>query len=173
MPNINLKLIDELRKIAFYIILGIIIIVFIFNQIVAIILACSFFLIYLVYYSINFTSKKGLLGLIDSYLIISDNEIAEKIQRPLNEIRKSLSRLAKNQSKKKWLVVFLNNRYIFLNELGVENFKQSYDQGLSEKKIFESLQNVMNISSRAEVRAIQDTLAHFNRLNYSKLDNKK
>ncbi|MFX1566994.1 MAG: hypothetical protein ACFFCV_01355 [Promethearchaeota archaeon] len=173
MPYINSKLIDIAKKLSFYIILGIIILVFIFNQLIAIILACIFFLIYLISYSINSSSKGRLLGLIDSYLIISDNEIANKLQRSLEDVRKILYRLSKSQKNKKWLVVFLNNRYIFLNEKGVEHFLQFYEQGLNEKKILESLQNVMKINSRAEVRAIQNTLSDLNRLTYSKLEPKK
>ena len=173
MLNINSKLIDRIRKIIFYLALGIIIVIFIFDQLIAIVLACIFFLIFLVSYSISLSSKRRLLELINSYLIISDTEIAEKIQRPLNEIRKILSRLDKNQTKKKWLVANLSNRYIFLNEKGVEKFKQSYEQGYNEKKILESLQNEMGITSRAEVRAIQNTLTEHNRLTSSKLEYKK
>ena len=172
MPNINLKLIEKVKKIIFYLILGIIILIFIFDQILAIWLACFFFLIYLVSYLITLSSKRRLLRLINLYLIISDKEIADKIQRPLDEIRKILFTLSKNQKNKNWLIVFLNNRYLFLNEKGVENFKQLYERGYSEKKILESLQNEMGIRSRAEVRAIQITLANHNRLNYSNLDYK-
>jgi MFS superfamily sulfate permease-like transporter len=173
VPNINLKLIDKLRKISFYLILVVIVLIFIFDQIVAIVVGCIFFLIYLISYSINLSSKKRLLRLIENNLIISDQEIADKIQSPLDEVRKTLSRLAKNQKKKEWLVVFLNNRYIFLNEEGVEKFKHYYEQGFNEKNILESLKNEMNINSRAEVRAIQVTLTDLNRLNYSNLDYKK
>lgn len=172
MSNINLKLIDKVKKIIFYSILGIIILIFIFDQILAIWFAFFFFLIYLVSYLITLSSKRRLLRLINLNLIISDKEIADKIKRPLDEIRKTLLTLSKNQKNKKWLIVFLNNRYIFLNEKGVENFIQLYERGYSEKKILESLQNEMGIRSRAEVRAIQTTLANHKRLNYSKLDYK-
>lgn len=172
MPNINLKLIDRVKKIFFYLVLGIIILIFIFDQILAIWFACFFFLIYLVSYIITISSKRRLLRLINFYLIISDKEIADKIQRPLDDIRKILFTLSKNQKNKKWLIVFLNNRYIFLNEKGVENFTQLYERGYSEKKILESLKNEMGIRSRAEVRAIQITLANHNRLNLSNLDYK-
>ncbi|MFW9895542.1 MAG: hypothetical protein ACFFD7_07045 [Candidatus Thorarchaeota archaeon] len=100
----------------------------------------------------------------NDYLIIGDNDLADKLQRPLDEIRKVLSSLSKNQKNKKWLVVFLNNRYIFLNEKGVENFKLLYNRGYNEKKILETLQNDMKIRSRAEVKAIEIALANHNRL---------
>ncbi len=59
----------------------------------------------------------------------------------------------------------MNKRYIFLNENGVDSFKQLYKQGYSEKIILENLQQVMKIRSRAEVKAIGVTLANLNRLN--------
>ena len=64
------------------------------------------------------------------YSIISDKDVAKKLEHRIQDIRKILSSLSKNQKKKKWLIVFLNKRYIFLNENGVELFKQLYKQGL-------------------------------------------
>ena len=99
------------------------------------------------------------------YSIISDKDVAKKLERRIEDIRKILSSLSKNQKKKKWLIVFLHKRYIFLNENGVERFKQLYKQGFNEKLILENLQQEMKIRSRAEVKAIQITLATHNRLN--------
>ena len=61
--------------------------------------------------------------------------------------------------------MYLNKRYIFLNENGVEIFKQVHKQGYNEKKILETLKPKMNIRSRAEVKAIEIALANYNRLN--------
>jgi len=163
--NFILKLIDNIKKIIFYLILGIIIFIFVYNQILGIWLAGSFFIIYIVSYLITLSSKRRLLRLMQEYSIISDKEIADKLKRPLDDIRKILSSLSKNQRNKKWLIVFLNKRYIFLNENGVESFKQLYKQGFSEKLILENLQQEMKIRSRAEVKAIEITLATHNRLN--------
>jgi len=99
------------------------------------------------------------------YSIISDKDVAKKLERRIEDIRKILSSLSKNQKKKKWLIVLLNRRYIFLNENGVESFKQLYKQGYSEKIILENLQLEMKIRSRAEIKAIETTLANHNRLN--------
>lgn len=164
LHNTILKLKDIIKKIIFYLVLGTIILIFIFNQILAIWLAGFFFIAYLVYYLITLSFKRRLLRLIQDYSIIGDIEIAEQFGRPIDDIRKKLSSLSKNQKKKKWLIVFLNNRYIFLNENGVENFTQLYEQGYNEKKILENLQQKMNIKSRAEVKAIEKTLAKHNRL---------
>ncbi|MFW9876309.1 MAG: hypothetical protein ACFFG0_24700, partial [Candidatus Thorarchaeota archaeon] len=127
-------------------------------------LAGSFFIVYLVYYLITLSSKRRVLSLIQKYLIISDTEVAKKLQRPLEDIRKTSSSLSKNQKRKKWLVVFLNKRYIYLNEKGVENFKELYKRGYNEKQILENLQPDLKIRSRAEVKAIETTLISHKRL---------
>jgi hypothetical protein len=163
--NILSRLIANIKKIIFYPILIIIIVIFIFDQIIAIWLAGFFFLIYLISYLITLSSKRRILRLIKDYSMITDEEIADKLERPLDNIRKVLDSLSKNQKKKKWLIVFLNRRYIFLNENGVESFKQLYQQGYNEKKILENLQQKMNIKTRAEIKAIEITLANHDRLN--------
>lgn len=165
MHNSISKIIDNIKKILFYLILGIVVFIFVFDQILGIWLAGSFFIIYLVSYLITLSSKRKLLRLIQEYSIISDKEIADKLEHPVDDIRKILSSLSKNQKNKKWLIVFLNKRYIFLNENGVENFKQLYKRGYSEKKILENIQHEVKIRSRAEVKAIEITLATHNRLN--------
>jgi hypothetical protein len=127
-------------------------------------LASFVFVIYLVSFLISLSSKKRLLKIIREYPIISDKEISKKLERPLDHVRNILFSLSKNQKKKKWLIVFLNTRYIFLNESAVENFKQLYYMGYNEKKILEHLQRNTKIKSRAEVKAIELTLANQNRL---------
>ncbi|MHA2009079.1 MAG: hypothetical protein ACXABO_16900 [Promethearchaeota archaeon] len=163
--NIVSKVISNIRQIFFYLILVVVIIIFVFDQIIGIWLAGSFFIIYLVSYLITLSSKRRLLRIMQEYAIINDNEIADKLERPIDYVRKVLSSLSKNQRKRKWLIVFLNKRYIFLNSHGVESFKQLYNQGYSEKKILESLQQEMNIKTRAEVKAIEITLESNERLN--------
>ncbi len=158
------KVIDILKKILFYPIFVIIIIVFIFNQLIGLVLAGIFFFAYFISYLITLSSKRKILGLMQEYLFVSDTEISEKLNRPVEDIRRALSSLSKNQRKKRWLIVFLSKRYIFLNENGVEIFKQVHNQGYNEKKILETLKPKMKIRSRAEVKAIQITLANYNRL---------
>ena len=103
--------------------------------------------------------------MIREYPIINDKEISNKLERSIEDVRNVLFSLSKNQKNRKWLIVFLNNRYIFLNEQAVENFKQLYRMGYNEKKILENLQRNTRIKSRAEVKAIELTLANQNRLN--------
>ena len=163
--NVVSKLIVYIKKITFYLILGIVVVVFVFDQILGIWLAGAFFIIYLVLYLITVSSKRKIFRLMRENSIISDKEIAVQLKRSVEDIRKILASLSKNQKNKKWLIVLLNRRYIFLNENGVESFKQLYKQGYSEKIILENLQLEMKIRSRAEIKAIETTLANHNRLN--------
>jgi hypothetical protein len=127
-------------------------------------LAGIFCVVYFITYVISLSSKRRLLKIIREYPIINDKEISKLLQRPLEDIRNTLFSLSKNQKNRKWLVVFLNNRYIFLNEKAVQNYKQLYHMGFNEKKILENLQRHTRIRSRAEVKAIELTLASQNRL---------
>ncbi len=159
------KYVNYLKASIIYITLGIILIIYIYNQLVGIYLASLVFVVYLVSFLISLSSKRKLLRVIREYSIISDKEISKKLERTLDDVRNILFSLSKNQKKKKWLIVFLNNRYIFLNERAVKNFKQLYHMGYNEKKILEHLQRNTRIKSRAEVKAIEHTLANQNRLN--------
>ena len=158
------KYIKYIKTSIFYITLGIILIIYIRNQLWGIYLASLVFVVYLVSFLISLSSKKRLLKIIREYPIISDKEISNKLKRPLEDVRNILFSLSKNQKKKKWLIVFLNTRYIFLNEPAVENFKQLYYMGYNEKKILEHLQRNTRIKSRAEVKAIELTLTYQKRL---------
>ena len=159
------KFIKHLKTSIFFITLGIILIIYIYyNQLWGIYLASLVFVVYLVSFLISLSSKKRLLKIIREYPIISDKEISNKLKRPLEDVRNILFSLSKNQKKKKWLIVFLNTRYIFLNERAVENFTQLYYMGYNEKKILEHLQRNTRIKSRAEVKAIELTLTNQKRL---------
>ena len=159
------KYINYLKASIIYITLGIILILYIYNQLVGIFLASLVFVVYLVSFLISLSSKRSLLRVIREYPTISDKEISNKMKRPIDDVRNILFSLSKNQKKKKWLIVFLNKRYIFLNESAVENFKQLYSMGYNEKKILEHLQRNTRIKSRAEVKAIELTLTNQKRLN--------
>jgi len=129
-----------LKRSIIFIALGIILILYFYNQVVGIFLASLVFIIYLASFLVSLSSKRNLLKIIQKYSTISDKEISNKLDRPLEDVRSILFSLAKNQKNKKWLIVFLNNRYIFLNNNAVENFKQLYYLGYNEKKILENLQ---------------------------------
>jgi hypothetical protein len=158
------RIINIFRRLIFYSLLSILIIIFFLDRIIGIWLSGFFFVGYLISYLISISSKRRLLRSIRDHLIISDSEIANKLKRPVEDIRNTLFSLSKNQKKKDWLIVFLNKRYLFLNEQAVKHFELLYYKGYNEKKIFESLQQKMRIKSRAEVKAIVSTLTNQNRL---------
>lgn len=158
------RFIKYLKKSLFYVTLGIILIIYINYRLGGIYLASIVFVVYLVSFLISLSSKRRLLKIIREYPIISDKEISNKVERPLDDVRNILFSLSKNQKKKKWLIIFLNTRYIFVNESAVENFKQLYYMGYNEKKILEHLQRNTRIKSRAEVKAIELTLTNQKRL---------
>jgi len=159
------KYLKYIKTSLYFITLGIILIVYFFNQLVGIILAGLVFVVYLASFLLSLSSKRSLLRVIRDYSIISDKEMANKLDRPLENIRSILFSLSKNQKNKKWLIIFLNKRYIFLNESAVQNFKQLHHMGYNEKKILEHLQRNTRIKSRAEVKAIELALTDQNRLN--------
>jgi len=158
------RFIKYLKKSLFYVTLGIILLIYINYRLGGIYLASIVFVVYLVSFLISLSSKRRLLKIIREYPIISDKEISNKVERPLDDVRNILFSLSKNQKKKKWLIIFLNTRYIFVNERAVENFKQLYYMGYNEKKILEHLQRNTRIKSRAEVKAIEVTLTNQKRL---------
>ena len=159
-----LDVINVAKKFLFYGLLGILVIIFFLNRLLGLWLSGFLFLAYFLSYLISHSSKRRLLRSIRDYLIISDVEIAKKLNRPIEDIRSILFSLSKNQRKKNWLIVYLNKRYLFLNEQAVKHFELLYYKGYNEKKIFESLQHKMRIKSRAEVKAIVSTMTNQNRL---------
>ena len=158
------KFINYLKTCIFYITLGIILVLYINNHLVGIYLASLVFIVFLASFLISLSSKRRLLRVIREYPIINDKEISNKLKRPLEDVRNILFSLSKNQKKKKWLIVFLNTRYFFLNKNIVENFKQLYYMGYNEKNILEHMQRNTRIKSRAEVKAIELTLTNQKRL---------
>ena len=122
----------------FYGVLGVLILVFFLNRILGLWLSGLFFLGYFISYLITFSSKRRLLHSIRGYLIISDEEIAKKLKRSIEDIRSILFTMSKNQKKKNWLIVYLNKRYLFLNEQAVKHFELLYYKGYNEKKILEN-----------------------------------
>ncbi len=159
------KFLFIIKKFIFYVLLGVIVIVFIFNRILAIWLAGIVLLAYLGSYIITLPFKRRLLRRLQEYPTISDTEIADKLDHSIEYIRNMLSSLSRNQKRKKWLIINLNKRYVFFNEQAVEIFKDLYRRGYNDKKILENMQHEMRIRSRSEIKAIETTLTNQNRLN--------
>ena len=96
--------------------------------------------------------------------MIEDKTIAQELIRPLEEIRKKMYKLSKNQKRKRWLIIFLNDRYIFYHKDVIREFKELFYKGYNEKRIFDNLRDRINIRTRAEIKGIEDTLIHQKRV---------
>jgi hypothetical protein len=94
----------------------------------------------------------------EDFPVIEDNKISEDFALSLEEVREYMEQLAKRQKKKQWLIISLNNRYIFYHQTVIEKFKKLYNQGLSEKQILYKLNEEVKIKSRAQIKAIEDAL---------------
>ncbi|MEJ2295694.1 MAG: hypothetical protein P8Y23_13145 [Candidatus Lokiarchaeota archaeon] len=94
---------------------------------------------------------------------IEDKTLAKKFEKPIKTIQEKLFELSQNQEKKDWVIIYLNKQYIVYNEKTVNKFKELYNKGFGEKEILENLQR-FGIKTRAEVKAITDTLIKYNKL---------
>jgi hypothetical protein len=108
--------------------------------------------------------KKKFIRAIEEYDTITDVEISKRLMRPLDKIKEKMYILSKNQKRKKWLITFLSNRYIFYNSDTIQKFNELYDKGYGEKQILRRLQKDFNVKTRAEIKVIKDTLIDFNRI---------
>ena len=67
----------------------------------------------------------------------------------------------------------MNDRYIFYHKDVIREFKELFYKGYNEKRIFEALNPKINIRTRAEIKAIKDTLIHNKRLKNGEISDKK
>ncbi|MFX1258243.1 MAG: hypothetical protein ACFFAN_10310 [Promethearchaeota archaeon] len=101
----------------------------------------------------------------NNYYRIEETTVAKKLMRPLQEIHDQMFNLSNRQKWKNWVIVFLNNRYIFYHKYTLDKFKKLYNKGYSEKEIFENLKEEVKMRTRAEIKAIINTLIELNRVN--------
>ena len=105
----------EKGSILWIFLIGLIFTIFIFNKELAIWVTLILLIIATAIYGYSLTFKKKLIRVIQKHNRITDTDIAKELNRPVEKIRKVLSRLLKHQKKRVGLIVFLNNRYIFYN----------------------------------------------------------
>ncbi len=172
MPSVIKKFFKSIGRYWFLLSIVIILVIFSYNQEVAIWLTLILLILLTLSYIPSMSFKKKFIQAMRDYDVITDSEISKKLMRPLNYIREQMFILFKNQKRKKWLIILLNNRYIFYNFIAIQKFKELYDKGYGEKQILENLQNELDIKTRAEIKAIEDTLIHLKRLKKRKLSAK-
>lgn len=156
-----LKLIS---KYGFILIIVIIVIIFIFNRAVAIWFTLVLILLFSLWYLPTLTFKGKIVRLIKENSTIADDDLSKILRRPIEEIREEISKISKNQKRKKWLIVFLNERYVSYNKETIKKFIELYLKGFNEKEIHENLKKQVNIRTRAEIKAIENTLNNQHRL---------
>lgn len=97
------------------------------------------------------------------YYKVDDVTIAQELNRPIGKIREKLFNLSQDQIKKKWLIIFLNKRYIFYHQVTIKKFKELYNKEREIKKILQSL-NEFDVKTLDEIKAIKEALIKFERL---------
>ena len=172
MSKKDYNFIELFRKYWFYGIIVVIIVIFIINRELAIWVTLGFLLIIILMYlpSLSFTSK--LIKYMKKHKTIEDKAIAKKFARPLDEIKEKMDHLATKQKGKNWLIASMNNRYVFYNGETLEKFKDFYKMGFNEKRIFDNLRKDVKIRTRAEIKAMEDTLINLNRIRKRDIESK-
>ncbi len=107
--------------------------------------------------------KRKLNKFLKKFYKIEDELVARKFKKTLQKIQDEMFELSQKQEKKDWLITFLNKQYIFYHEKTIAKFEEVYNKGFSEKEILDNLQE-FKVTTRAEIKAIKDTLVKLNRL---------
>ncbi len=163
MPKNYEVFLKYIKQYWFFLLLIVIILIAFFNTIVAIVLTLICLLLYLFSYIPSLFFDNTLVKLMKNYYKIEDDRIAQELKRPLDKIRRKMYELANNQEKNEWLIVYLNKRYIFYHQETIDKFLELYNKGKSEKEILGELHEI-DLQTRAEIKAIKDTLLRHQRL---------
>ena len=149
-----------------------ILIVFIYNQEVAIWMTGITIFLYLLSYIPSLFSKGKLLKLMKEYYMIEDSTIVSKLDKPFRKIQHKMFEMSQNQENKDWLIVYLEKHYIFFHAQTIEKFTELYHKGYSEKEILDEMKD-HDLRTRAEVKSIIDTLKRTDRLGEREISVKK
>ena len=163
MPKKYIVFFKSIGRRWFLILVIIIIIVAIFNPIAAIWMAGITLGLFLLSFIPRLFFKNKLQKFMKKFYKIEDELIARKLNMPIKKIRDGMFDLSQNQETKKWLIVFLNKQYIRYHQDTIEAFKEVYNKGYSEKEMLDNLKE-FKVTTRAEIKAIQDTLIKLDRL---------
>ncbi|MFX1327344.1 MAG: hypothetical protein ACFE91_04270 [Promethearchaeota archaeon] len=163
MPKKYIVIIKTVGRRWFLFIVAIIIIVAIYNQIAAIWMTGITLVLFLFSYIPGLFFKRKVNKFLKKFYKLEDELIAKKFGKPLEKIQNHLFELSQDQEKKKWLITYVEKQYIFYHAETVEKFKEFYNKGYSEKEILDNLKNY-KVITRAEIKAIKDTLIKLNRL---------
>ena len=169
MSKYNSNFGKVIKKYWFYGLIGIIFIIFLLDNLLAIWLTVICLIIFLIMYVPTLSFSGKLIRYMKKQNIVEDKLVAQKFNRPLDEIKKKMDQLSSKKKGKKWLIVSLNNRYIFYNKNTIDKFKDLYYMGFNEKRIFDTLRKNIKIRTRAEINTIKSILISQNKLSESKI----
>lgn len=147
----------------FLIFIIIILFIFLINPEFAIWMIIITIILYLASFIPNLFFSNRFTRYIKKFHSIEDKNLMKKFNKPLRKIQETLFDLSQNQKKKDWVIIYLNKHYIIYNEEIIEKFKEFYNIGFGEKEILENLQSY-EIKTRAEIKAITDTLIKYDKL---------
>ena len=153
-----------IRKSWFYVLILVILVIFIYERGIALLISFISIFGFMISYIPSLSFKKRLIKLMNKYRKIEDLAVSRNIRRPLPFIQNYMYKLSKRQKRKKWLIVYLNKRYIFYNKNTIQEFVKLYGYGFHEKEILNNLRANVNLKTRAEIKAIRDTLAKNKRI---------
>ncbi|MFX1305813.1 MAG: hypothetical protein ACFFDG_03155 [Promethearchaeota archaeon] len=164
MPKKYIVLIKTIGRSWFLFLVAIIVIIAFFNIPAALWMTGITLVLFFLSYIPGLLFKRKFNNFLKKFYKLEDELIAKKFRKPLEKIQNHLFELSQDQEKKKWLITFVEKQYIFYHADTIEKFKEFYNKGYSEKEILDNLKNY-KIITRAEIKAIKDTLVKLNRLN--------
>ncbi|MFX1395894.1 MAG: hypothetical protein ACFFAS_02500 [Promethearchaeota archaeon] len=163
MPKKYVVFFKSIGRQWFLILIIIFLIIALYDQVVAIWLTLITIIVYILSFIPPLIFKIHFKKFLKKHLRIEDRKIAQNFRKKtLQKIQKKMFRLSEKQYKKEWLIVFLNKHYIFFRQDVVKKFNLLLQKGASEKELLEKMQSA-HIETRAEVKAIKDTLIKLNR----------
>jgi len=164
MTKIKKKLYGFLKTIWPFMVISIIVLSFFINNLLAIWITFAFLIISVIVYIPSLSLKSRLINSMSRHLRIEDKELALQVNKTNDLIREIMHDLSLKQKRRDWLIVCLNNRYIFYNEETISIYKHFYYRGFTDKQIFESMPESINLKTRSEVKAIENALKLHDRL---------
>ena len=154
MVKIKKKIYGFLKNIWPFLVIAIIVMSFFINKLLAIWITIVFLILSVIVYIPSLSLKSRLVNSMTKHLRIEDKELALYVKKTNDLVREVMRDLSRKQKRKDWLIVHLNNRYIFYNEETISVYKHFYYRGFTDKQIFENMPKSMNLKTRSEVKAI-------------------
>ncbi|MBY8985191.1 MAG: hypothetical protein KGD65_09000 [Candidatus Lokiarchaeota archaeon] len=164
MPKKYIVFLKTIGRKWFLFLVIVIIIIAIFNPIIAIWMSGITIVLFIVSYIPRLFFKNKLHKFMKGFYKIEDELIARKLNKSLEKVREEMFELSQNQEKKKWLIIFQNKQYTFYHQETIQAFKEVYNKGYAEKEILDNLKD-FKINTRAEIKALKDILIKLDRLN--------